>query len=1533
MKKKSKQLFAGMLSAVMTLSALPLTTIHGEDEVQRYPYTFFAGSSEEGAITINANNVCINGNIATNGTITSTSANFNVNGTITENAAETTIQSFKKINNFYFNSSEVETYFEDYFLEDTNINVNTPIEAEGDIELIGNINISSGLKALNDVNLSGNVENTQNSAICSETGDIIINTENVNLSGLVYAPNGNVNISAMNLNINGVVIIADTITINCPSLNANYSASMGDFIGTESEVELDLFAYGEYDQETDMFEVFWESTVPKGIFEVQSSDNGENFKTLETISDADSTFISFNEDFDKKYIKVIEVTSYNEVCETIPFIIKKVDDCYEVDLLDSDGDCLADIYELEYGTDIYDIDTDDDGLSDYLELIFLKTDPLKYDSVTEGISDAYADSDDDGLQNIVEIDVGSDPTIVDTDADGLTDYEEYIVYSTNPLIIDTDNDGMIDKDEVSFNLNPLNPRTNGVLDSEYPIMQTINGDSYVFSQVNTEDSPYLMSISINTNGNAEDKIEVKQSKYNSALGNSTILGYCTDVIFDDECNFDNTALEYKIKDEFISDPIQNYIIFKYYDELGVSLPLKTEYDIDNNEIKANIYSSGTYYVVNIDQWYNMLKTEVPFTEYITENTDFSIDENLSLELPPVSFNNNISILANEPKSEDNNEVVNRISPIDVVFLVNCSSATSSNEFENILKNIEQASLQLFEESISAQISIIAFGYESSRSVQTLKVRGKQWASSYTDILSFLSQLRNLKSENNTDDDFENALTKLLNEYTFRNKVSKFAFLFVPEDSWGESTLYRAYKDINISDLIKSNSNYWIDRQGRTLNYDSLIFKRSGGKSFCYNSQFSSDIVKHIKNNTKNLTNAFYVRLSHNFKYVYLDDVLSPYNGVCSDGDGWTDWQEVNTKFLKFNDDGTFTLPTFNEYLNAIENEKEKKSIREVFSDTSTTYDNFWNYYEILPVISDPTLEDTDGDGMNDDKDPHPLIPELNENFNLDKAVFDSLDSYLNTLMPPTLTKDGKKIKLKNAETCDEVKIYFEKIILPYLIKDNNNLWLINDIGYNDFKAKMFHNWIKEIYATNKNESISDKIEKHLIKGGLFLDAISYDIENNGNKVLNQVIYGNYSSDVTLMGTYGQILISFSGIDFIADIRDVVYDTTHWKWTWKHAGVTILDAASLLPLVGSLKYSDEISLLTKIDYNAGIKAINNAVPELLDNSGNLVKNYGEVANLIKSKALLQIVSKPDDAAQLSKLINKYGIKAFGENDKIIKSVLKVSDEAAELFMKTASEQDSFYDVLLDSIKDNEEYTDLLVLYLPLCNTQEEAATFIEMALKYDDDYLFALSKMGEKFFRNTINNKYSDYTFKAIMESYTPERALGLIDRKGKEAAEFICWYGADAEVALMNYENNVSGYSNLDDIKTFVSEEPFLLKQLGNFEDYTSDNYAKIFRRAHGINGLNINNHTISDNFEVHHCFPKSIFKEGGIGEEFLIRTKININDPRLLVWWEKDEHGSKASEYNKAVIDLILFSESDEEIIEGIRNLMQEKYGFKVQF
>ena len=124
-----KKLLSAVLSAATAASFIPQIPARAEEAV-RYPYILFAGSAKEGAITINSNNVCINGSIATNGTISTTAQNFNVNGSRTENAQETMKFFFDKIDSRYF-TSHVDTYFEDYFLEDTNINVNIPIEAEG----------------------------------------------------------------------------------------------------------------------------------------------------------------------------------------------------------------------------------------------------------------------------------------------------------------------------------------------------------------------------------------------------------------------------------------------------------------------------------------------------------------------------------------------------------------------------------------------------------------------------------------------------------------------------------------------------------------------------------------------------------------------------------------------------------------------------------------------------------------------------------------------------------------------------------------------------------------------------------------------------------------------------------------------------------------------------------------------------------------------------------------------------------------------------------------------------------------------------------------------------------------------------------------------------------------------------------------------------------------------------------------------------------------------------------------------------------
>lgn len=119
--------------------------------------------------------------------------------------------------------------------------------------------------------------------------------------------------------------------------------------------------------------------------------------------------------------------------------------------LDSDEDGIPDQIELEIGTDPFDPDTDGDGLEDGQELYEFNTDPL------------VADTDGDGLSDGDEVLVyDTDPLIPDSDEDGLSDGDEILIYRTDPLSPDSDEDGLNDYDEIYvYETDPNNPDTDG----------------------------------------------------------------------------------------------------------------------------------------------------------------------------------------------------------------------------------------------------------------------------------------------------------------------------------------------------------------------------------------------------------------------------------------------------------------------------------------------------------------------------------------------------------------------------------------------------------------------------------------------------------------------------------------------------------------------------------------------------------------------------------------------------------------------------------------------------------------------------------------------------------------------------------------------------------------------------------------------------------------------------------------------------------------------------------------------------------------
>ncbi len=91
-------------------------------------------------------------------------------------------------------------------------------------------------------------------------------------------------------------------------------------------------------------------------------------------------------------------------------------------------------------------DTDGDGMSDVFESVY---------GLNPMLDDAGGDLDHDGLTNLREYQERTSPVRADTDDDGLDDLAEVDEYSTDPLNADTDGDRMPDGWEVRFGLNPL----------------------------------------------------------------------------------------------------------------------------------------------------------------------------------------------------------------------------------------------------------------------------------------------------------------------------------------------------------------------------------------------------------------------------------------------------------------------------------------------------------------------------------------------------------------------------------------------------------------------------------------------------------------------------------------------------------------------------------------------------------------------------------------------------------------------------------------------------------------------------------------------------------------------------------------------------------------------------------------------------------------------------------------------------------------------------------------------------------------------
>ena len=188
-----------------------------------------------------------------------------------------------------------------------------------------------------------------------------------------------------------------------------------------------------------------------------------------------------------------------------------------------------------------------------------------------------------------------------------------------------------------------------------------------------------------------------------------------------------------------------------------------------------------------------------------------------------------------------------------------------------------------------------------------------------------------------------------------------------------------------------------------------------------------------------------------------------------------------------------------------------------------------------------------------------------------------------------------------------------------------------------------------------------------------------------------VVLGNFTDEVTVLGVGVQIVLGIFDLDLPCDIRDIIADIKNLAETdrvkWDLIGMLALDLIGLLPVIGALKYSDEVGTLIK---NAGKVSV---VAEGADGVGAVARHADEAG------AWLQ------------------GVKVFRYSDETAEAVAS----GEKLLKESQTVYESFADMM--SPDDAAKYLDFLE------NGSKEGLTSAELAGVEKADVLLVSQKVG------------------------------------------------------------------------------------------------------------------------------------------------------------------------------------------------------------
>ena len=213
-----------------------------------------------------------------------------------------------------------------------------------------------------------------------------------------------------------------------------------------------------------------------------------------------------------------------------------------------------------------------------------------------------------------------------------------------------------------------------------------------------------------------------------------------------------------------------------------------------------------------------------------------------------------------------------------------------------------------------------------------------------------------------------------------------------------------------------------------------------------------------------------------------------------------------------------------------------------------------------------------------------------------------------------------------------------------------------------------------------------------------------------------IVLGNFTDEVTVLGVGVQIVLGIFDLDLPCDIRDIIADIKNLAETdrvrWDLIGMLALDLIGLIPVIGALKYSDEVGTLFK---NAGKVSV---VAEGADGVGAVTRHADEAG------AWLQ------------------GVKVFRYSDETAEAVAS----GEKLLKESGTIYESFADMM--SPEDAAKYLDFLengskegLTSAELAGVEKADALLVSRKVEYED--VWDLRNAGDLLESGSGNKPYTN----------------------------------------------------------------------------------------------------------------------------------------------------------------------------------------------